>query len=498
MKRRSKAQLREMAQVYYNTTIPEYTTRQDLLTLLYRESELQGAGFSGFMSKLSNEVSKLISKGKGMVKRSVKLSPRKVLPDRAPHEITKTEAPQAKPNRISTLWNQLNGQGVLTRKEYPINYGVDAEAVISAMSFDATQVQVLGSMAIKSTLYPSDFDLYEVVKVSSITSLVKRFQKMVKHLRRMEGVHVGDIKAGEVKAFKVINDKAYFKAGKVVGSNPKETRERLRRLAKDGVISPADLKEAMALVKENPTEKEWNTMKNHLRFHVMRWTPEEVKAGRKQVGIHEITLHDALRSEGLFKMDVVAITDAKYMDYSIIYDLRDKKTGTRINSFQVNVKDNLAEAIETYTEEGEYWKALKRRYSLLKYKYMYDKKTNQDEALKEMKDLVGFFNGDAGLLASVRNDCETLLGLYELDDDTADDETILRTLNSFVYRLSNVYDVSAFMKKETTILKTIKGAVKSPDTIPTVLRSLLPTLSQMLNKEAKKHAIKNKIFTSYK
>jgi len=489
--------LKQMAEAYYNTSIPDYATRQDLLTLLYRESNLQGAGYTGFMSKLSDEVSKITNSNTKPATRDTKLNPRKALPQR--HGGTApSPARLTKEHRFNALWNRLTGQGLLSRKQYPLNYGTDAEAVISAMSFDASKAQVLGSMAIKSTLYPSDFDLYEVVKVSSIPETVKEFQRMVKQLRGMEGVHVGDIKAGEVKAFKVINDRAYFKAGKVVGSNAKETRERLRRLARDGVITPAALKETMALVKDQPTEKQWNTMKNHLRYHVLRWTPREIQAGKKQVGIHEITLRDALQSEGVFKLDVIAITNGKFMDYSIIYDLRDKKTGTRINSFQVNVKDNLAEAIKTYADEGEYWKALKRHYSLLKYKFTYDKSSNKDGALKQMKDLVEFFNSDVGLVASVRNDCETLLGLYDLDEDTADEDTILRTLNSFIYRLSNVYDVSAFMKKEVTVLKTIKGALKSPETIPRVLKSLLPTLSQMLNMEAKKHVVKNKIFSSYK
>jgi len=495
MKRKSKAQLHRMAEAYYNTTIPDNATRQDLLTLLYRESDLQGAGFSGFMSKLSDEVSKSIKTD--TANGGQKLNPATALPHRTTvgQDI---QPPASKHARVNGLWKRLTGQGVLSRKQYPLNYGADAEAVISAMSFDAGNVSVLGSMAIKSTLYPSDFDLYEVVKVSSASNLVKRFQKMVQHLRRMEGVHVGDIKAGEVKAFKVINDKAYYKAGKVIGSNPNETRERLRRLVKDGVISPEDLKEAMALVKDKPTEKQWNAMKHHMRYHVMRWTPMEIQAGRKQVGTHEITLHDALQSEGLFKMDVVAITDGKYMDYSIIYDLRDKQTGTRINSFQVNVKDNLAEAVQTYMDEGDYWKALKRHYSLLKYKYTYDKKFNKDGVLEQMNELVGFFNGDAGLLASVRNDCETLLGLYELDDDTMDDETILRTLNSFTYRLSNVYDVSAFMKHEQSILKAIKGALSEPGHIPVVLETLVPHLSAMMNQEAKEFIEKNKMLLSYK
>ena len=393
--------------------------------------------------------------------------------------------------RLGALWNRITGKGVVSKKTYPLNYGTDAEAIINTMAFEPSKVAVLGSMAIKATLYPSDFDLFETVKVDSVKQLAKEFQLKISTLKNMEGVFIGDMKIGENKEFKVVNDKAYYKAGKVIGSSSKQTRERLRRLSKDLVITPEELSQAMALVKDNPTEKQWNEMKSKLRYHVLRWSVDEVEAGIKSIGIHKITIQDAIKSDGVFKLDVIGLTDNKYMDYSIIYDIRDKKTGTRINSFQVNVKDNLKDAIQTYMDEGEYFKALKRRYSLLKYKYSYTKTDKKETWLKQMTELTNFFNSDVGILTSVRNDCLTLLELYEIKPDNLHDETILKMLNSFIYRLSNVYSVNTFMKKEGSILKTIKEALKNPKDIPHVLEKLSNKLKTMMNTEAKHFCTKN-------
>lgn len=380
--------------------------------------------------------------------------------------------------RMGAFWNKLTGKGIkeISKKEFPLNYGIETEEIIDSISFDSKNVSVLGSSAIKSTLYPSDFDLYEVVKVKNMNDLVDEFQFMISELVKMKNIYIGDIKAGEYKDFEVLDKRAYIKNDKVIGYNSKLIKENITK--KLNFLPKSDRNKLLSIVIDNPKPLEFLDIQEKLRFHILRWTVEEILNGYKVLDNNvKITLEDALKTEGLFKLDVLGFTHNKFMEFSIIYELRDSNN-KRLNNFRVNVKDNLKSQIKTYQKQGEYFKSLKREYSMLKYDYQYDSKN--EKLLPRLKQLASFFNGEAGIIYSVINDILAILQLYDMTDRIPTDK-IINTINSFIYRLSNVYSVNSFLKYENTILTKLRTIIKNPDTIEKNLRLLNISLKDILN-----------------
>jgi hypothetical protein len=390
--------------------------------------------------------------------------------------------------RMGSLWNRLTGAGVLEKKEFPINYGINAEKVINKIAFNVNDVKVMGSMAIKSTLYPSDFDLFESVKVKSINTLANEFKDKIEYIIQKNNIYLGDVKLGEIEELKVINDGIYFKNSKPIGYNYNEAKNKLNKIKP--YITNDEYKKGLSVLKENPNVDEFNIIKNVLRFHVLRWNAKELLNGYKKIAGQKITIEDALKTNGLFKMDVIAFVRDKFMEFSIIYDLRDENN-KRINNFRVNVSDSLTENTKTYIAQGKYYKALKRYYSKMKHEYTHNK--GKREKLKDnLDELTAFFNSNVGLLNSVLIDVETMLLLFESSEEYPINKAI-NIMNSFIYRLSNVYTVNDFLKQEKTILKLIRQTIQQPDKLQTTLNTLKTKLDKIINDESLKFLNKKNI-----
>ena len=389
-------------------------------------------------------------------------------------------APFAKfTTRMGTFWNKITGAGLLSKKEFPLNYGMDAVQVIDLMSFDSDRVQIMGSMAIKSTLYPGDFDLYEVVQVQHLSQWVREFQHKINEIISTENIHLADVKIGEWKDYDIIGETVYFKQNKIIGFDYDSSLKKLKNMISLKIAPKSDLK----VLKRNPSIDEFEKMQDTFRYHILRWSGKDILQGYKVDGGKKITLLHAVQTDGLIKVDTLALSRNKFMEFSIIYELRDSHNH-RINNFRVNVSDNLREQIKKYMKSGNYFKALKRQFSQLKHNFTYSKKIDKKEISKQLNELVQFFNGDAGILNSVVNDIEAILSLYELTDDIPTNK-ILNTLNSFVYRLSNVYSNDTIMKKNNDIVKQIKASIQKPDTIPQNLKTIQEKLKQSVNKLAR-------------
>lgn len=82
-------------------------------------------------------------------------------------------------------------------KRFPAHYTKRVVEIIQAMSLSG-KIKLLGSMTLRNQLYAGDFDMNEIVPVSSIDDAVERFQKMISRLLQMKDVFIGDIKAGEI------------------------------------------------------------------------------------------------------------------------------------------------------------------------------------------------------------------------------------------------------------------------------------------------------------
>ncbi len=397
--------------------------------------------------------------------------------------------------RTGVLYNKLIGEGglkgdVLEKKKYPLNYSNQAVDIIDMMVFNPKNAEILGSMGFKSSEYAGDYDIYETVKISSFEALQYEFIKKIQRLNHSSNVFVGDIKIGVDDNLKIIDEDAYFKNNKLIGYNQEQSKQKLHELYKVGIISRNDYYVFNKYLVENPSRSEWNKIKKAMRIHIIRFTQADILKGFKMLGTRKITLLEALKMDGLFKLDVIGYADGRFMEFSIIYDLRDQNM-KRLNNYRVNIVEGLKENIELYKDLDKHFKVIKRVMSLKRYLYLYRRKS--ESLLKDIENINDILNGELGLLYSVLVDCETLLTLLEDDNiNTVPYQKMINQMDGFITRLANIYSMPKYKKIEKNIIDKLKDCINEKDfsLLKPTLKDIIPKLSKILNDEAKPYTEK--------
>lgn len=343
-------------------------------------------------------------------------------------------------------------------RKYPLQYPADAVKVLNAMSFTKGKgIMVVGSSAIRSQQYAGDYDAHEIVKVDykseeeATKHLVKQFQLIIMKLMSMKRVYIGDIKSGVIDEWDVLKH-----------SN------RVKELAKKHILTPSEASMATKLLKDT-TEIGKLKAKKELKFHIVRWTPKEVIAGKKKLRDGRIyTLQEAFKSPTITKLDVISLVQGKYTELSIIYEF---KNGSKaINKTPQDIEQSLKNDIMLYESEGNRFKAVKRRFALAKLK---DEKDN----LKKYHDII---NSEAGKLYVVYSDVKTLADLLELH--TISKSEVQDAVDGFRHRLSRIYQDEHFLKKEPRLLAELGKAIKESNPHAT-LRKIEAELFESLNRQ---------------
>ena len=357
----------------------------------------------------------------------------------------------------------------LETKKFPENYPDDAVRILKAMSFTHGKgLRILGSMSLRAQQYAGDYDGYEIVDMDvrsdtvALTRLADRFQEMIRDLLGMPNVYIGDIKAGSIEDLRVI-DRNTFDAGK--------SKKKIRDLLKKGLLTKDEAHDALEVLGENDEL----IARSKLKFHIVRWTPDEVLAGKKDVRNGSImTLEQAFGCPTIAKMDVIGfVQNNRYTDFSVIYEFRNKdKT---LNPDKIDIVKSLKENIVSYERDGNYFKAMKRRFALAKYQ------GNDKEVLR----LTPILNSDLGRLYHIIGDIGTLESLIE--EHNAPLKKIRYEIDQFKNRLANVYSLNDYLKDEPHILKEIDAILKKPKS--KILKPLVKVgneLEKFLQSNAKK------------
>jgi hypothetical protein len=327
-------------------------------------------------------------------------------------------------------------ESLLKRKDYPLDYASEITNIVSLLSFqggDATEI--VGSQALVSQQYASDYDLTEKVVVQADTNaaaarkLVKRFQQMIRTLQETPNLYIGDIKAGIVPEWELLSPAARIKDGEVVGFDVAAFRTRVRAFLALDITSD---EESAILHKylriQHPTPKQFLVMQRTLRFHIVRWTPADILRG-------ECTLRDgstyplnrALLAPTVFKLDIIAyVQNSRYTDFSILYFLYNGRRA--LNAADTSdIIGPIQHDVAYYYLTANYFKVLKRMFSLAR---QYD-----DEEMLERLNVI--LNSDLGRLYSVVSDIGTLQ--YLLDNEShLSIKRIQYELDQFRNRLANV------------------------------------------------------------
>ena len=135
----------------------------------------------------------------------------------------------------------------------------------------------------------------------------------------------------------------------------------------------------------------------------LHWTRQEVLNGYKTIHNHRIKFTDALQQKSVIKIDIIYLEDGIYKEYSNNYYFIINQSTT--NPF-LSDKDMINELVSEYYKyfnKKNYFKSLKRLYSL----YKMEKKSP--------KKLISFLNSDTGKEANIKSSLETITLLLEND-----------------------------------------------------------------------------------
>ena len=370
-------------------------------------------------------------------------------------------------------------------KSYPENYPSDAMTILDAMSFSGGKdVKVLGSMSLRSQQYAGDYDAFEVVKRSGDTDkvldeLTAEFQTIIKNLRGLPNVFIGDIKAGSVEEWRVIPLDAGLVDGKITGFNAVQSKAKVDALYKAKVITEGEKRSADELLKDSPSPEDFLIARKKIKFHIVRWSVPEVLQGSKVVRGRRFTLQEAFSSPVISKLDTIGLVqNNKYTDFSIIYEFHN---GDKVlNPSFEDIGRSLSEDIVFYKNENNPFKVLKREFALAKFR-------GDDATLVKLTPIL---NSDLGRLYSMLSDVGTMITLLE-DKQNVPMKNLRYELDQFKSRMANVYQLDDFLKAEHTLLGHINSAIKttSKSQLLTHLKEIEDLIQASLTKNTPKDLI---------
>jgi len=357
---------------------------------------------------------------------------------------------------------------ITARKPYPDGYPVDALLVLSKMSFsDGKNVSVVGSMALRSQVYAGDYDASEIVQVRSVHETALQFKNIIRDLQELPLTYIGDIKSGSIEEWKVIGDKY----------NYEESKQKLDELLFHGVITKHEHLESVKLLKPRLTKLELLNIRHVIRFHIIRWKPEEIIKGyKKLVDGRKFTLEEAFQTPTITKLDVVSwVQNNRFTDFSMIYVF--KKNGKVLNPGMGDIETSIRENIYVLRHEGNYFKMAKRMFALARLK-----------GYKRMLVVLSaMFNGDLGRLYIVYGDLGTLENMFETSIRIPK-EKIEFELDQFRSRLSNI-GLPKYLEAENSILESLDKLMelKDKETVLSQIKHLKERLYKLLTHYAEQY-----------
>jgi hypothetical protein len=395
-------------------------------------------------------------------------------------------------NFIKNLRGGISVKEIFDEKNY---YSIELRKIASLITFNLDKTKIYGSYGYRGLEYAGDIDMFEVVDVKNMKVFIKRLQDKIKAIMKSTNIFFTDIKIGEDLRFQVIDKTAYADSNrKIHGYNYEESLEKLTNLHKNKYITNKEFKKGKELLKKESSIQplELLQINKKLRFEVLRWTPKDILNGYLKYRGVKIGLEEALRSDGLFKMDFIADVNDLFYEISNIYDLR--INGKRISRYPLREDLTLINDFLTFSDEGKYYKSLKRLFTFYHYKYRLGK---TDKDVKDSEDMIlkifKILDSDIGKLAQVRSSVEALISLIN-NAHYIDNKRIKAVIDKMIPRLNNVATIPVYKKNEATFMRMIEDAynAKTPKKMAEILEILKNQLSKIIDTEAYLAVKKNK------
>ena len=376
---------------------------------------------------------------------------------------------------------------ITLKKSYPEGYPNDAVELLKSMSFtDGKAVNVVGSMSLRSQVYAGDYDAYEKVSFKGTKTLivkrfVNKFKSIIKSLQKFPLTYIGDIKAGSVEEWRIIQ-RPY---------NQEKSFKKLEELYKLKIISRKEYEEGKKRFINNPSELDLLLLEQDFRPNIIRWKVWEVLKGSKTLKDgRKFTLEEAFQTPTITKIDIMSwVQNNRFTDFSMIYEFI--INGETINPGIKDFEKSILENIYVLHSEKKYYKMAKRLFSLAKYK-------NNIDVLEILSPL---FNGDLGRLYIVYGDIGTIEDLFEYENNLPYSKLEFE-FDQFKGRLSNI-SLPDYIKKEKSIFEKIDTLVRiekittNKSRILNLLDELKSDLLEILSNYTEKFLKEKKIFPKY-
>lgn len=127
----------------------------------------------------------------------------------------------------------------------------------------------------------------------------------------------------------------------------------------------------------------------------LRWTYEEMKNDNNK----GVSFAEALRHNSMIKMDIIALVSGRFIEITEVYNIFIDGEANMSPSFD-EIVSNILKEYNDEVRDGNYMKALKRMFSLLKLK-------NEEQPKQDL--LLEYFNSPNGLIYRCKSDLETML-----------------------------------------------------------------------------------------
>ena len=335
-------------------------------------------------------------------------------------------------------------------KSFPDNYSARVLEIINAASMSGLKgIHILGSASIRSQLYSGDFDVNNTVNMKSESSVEEALKSIIKRLRPI--CYIGDIKIGELKEFKPFRSGAFVDKGIIKNFNIKESQSVIDAIPAYA-ISPKERADALELLENATNPFDFITAKKEIKFHILRWKPDQILAGEMIYRGVRVTLSDAIKSGGIIKLDLTFNYNNRFIEAGIVYTI--SINGKRITAPEQPLEFSLAEDYLYYSKTDPF-KALKRLFS-------FSKLIKDKEAIEE---LVPILNSDLGRLYQILGDLKVLKGLLDLPYPPIED--IRYQIDDMRARMGNIYSTKTILDEEGDIIGDLRQILRSPKNMVT-------------------------------
>nr|WPF46652.1 MAG: hypothetical protein [Lake Baikal virophage 8] len=315
------------------------------------------------------------------------------------------------------------------------------------------KVRLIGSNALRSTKYGSDYDVEAVLKSPSVPKIAELIRDQYLKAVNNPNIWITDFKCGH-------DPRLVYKGD--------YSTESLKKYLDNPLIPPQRRKEIL----DSTGEKRIELVRD---LFILRWKPQDIRNGYIcLIDGTKRTLEECLTDKTTTKIDLIQKVGVQFAEISENYYI---KVGNQSNFDEMPTKKEMEEGLEDdihYYSKGDSMKALKRLFSLLR---LEGEKKNK----KLLDKLIEFFNSEIGFLNKIKNELTILETLLTFPDKKPDFKDVVANLQFIKEQLASIYKVPF----ADSVFRQIDAV--SSDSVLRTVRTLIHYFREKINKTSKKY-----------